>query len=154
MYTQILAVTRDQFGEVEIKFLYMKNMKCLLLLSFFFISGSLFSQAELTIENNSMRMMTIKVMRAYGASSSLFKQVDIAPNSSKTVYFNSGGTYFTKTKAVLSGKDPIYQKGQRFEVTNDRTGYSILTLTFTIKESQVPQTSGGAKISKSEFDND
>lgn len=132
----------------------MKSQKLILVICLFLLSARAFSQAELTIENNSMRMMTIKVMRAYGASSSLFKQVDIAPNSSRTVYFNSGGTYFTKTKAVLSGKDPIYQKGQRFEVTNDRTGYSILTLTFTIKESQVPQTSGGAKISKSEFDND
>ncbi len=142
----ILVVKKNEF--------IMKSQKLILVICLFLLSARAFSQAELTIENNSMRMMTIKVMRAYGASSSLFKQVDIAPNSSRTVYFNSGGTYFTKTKAVLSGKDPIYQKGQKFEVTNDRTGYSILTLTFTIKESQVPQTSRGAKISKSEFDND
>jgi hypothetical protein len=132
----------------------MKNQKLILFFCLFLLSGALFSQAELTIENNSMRLMTVKVMRAYGNSSSLFKQVEIAPNSSRTIYFSSGGTYFTKTKASLSGKDPIYQKGQKFQVTNDRTGYSVLTLTFSIRESQVPQVSGGSKISKSEFDND
>jgi hypothetical protein len=42
--------------------------------------------------------------------------------------------------------------GQPFEVTNNTSGYSVMTLTFSIKESSVPQATGGKQISKSEFD--
>ncbi|HUN01351.1 MAG TPA: hypothetical protein PLS00_00740, partial [Niabella sp.] len=60
--------------------------------------------------------------------------VSISSYESKTIYFSQSGYYFTKTKAVLRGKDPVYQKGQPFKVTNDDTGYSVMTLTFSIKE--------------------
>ncbi len=60
--------------------------------------------------------------------------------------------YLKKTKAVLQEKDPVYRKGQPFEVTNNSSGYSVMTLTFSIKESSVPQATGGKQISKSEFD--
>jgi peptidoglycan hydrolase-like amidase len=82
----------------------------------------------------------------------LHETLSIGPNASETVYFSNSGNYFTKTKAVLKGKDPIYRKGQPFFVTNDMTGYSVLTLTFSITESSVPKASGGRAISKGEFD--
>ena len=53
---------------------------------------------------------------------------------------------------MLKGKDPVYQKGRPFQVTNDENGYSVLTLTFSIRESTVPQVAGGKQISKLEFD--
>ena len=110
------------------------------------------AQASLTIENNSKRSMTVKVMQGYSGKGTLHETVTIAAYSNETVYFSNSGYYFTKTKAVLQGKSPVYRKGQAFEVTNDATGYSVLTLTFSIKESSVPQATGGKQISKSEFD--
>lgn len=116
--------------------------------------GSANAQARLTIENNSQRTMTVKVMKGYSGKGTLHKTVTISSYDSKTIYFYESGYYFTKTKAVLNGKEPIYQKGQPFQVTNDETGYSVMTLTFTIKESAVPQVTGGKRISKAEFDQD
>ena len=94
--------------------------------------------------------MTVKVMKGT-RKGHLHKTVSISAHGSETIYFNSSGTYFTKTMAVAQGRDPIYKKGKFFSVTNDDTGYSILTLTFTIRESAIPQSSGQT-ISKSEFD--
>jgi hypothetical protein len=127
--------------------------KQILIISFVMLLTSIVSaQASLTIENNSKRSMTVKVMQGYSGKGTLHETVTIAAYSNETVYFSNSGYYFTKTKAVLQGKSPVYRKGQAFEVTNDATGYSVLTLTFSIKESSVPQATGGKQISKSEFD--
>jgi hypothetical protein len=117
-----------------------------------FAPTDLSAQARLTIENNSGRNMTVKIMAGTGESASLHEMVTISPYGESTVYFSRTGYYFTKTKAVVNGKEPVYQKGQPFHVTNDDTGYSVMTITFTIKESAVPQVSGGKQISKQEFD--
>jgi len=106
----------------------------------------------LTIENKSMRSMTVKVMQGSSGKGSLHETVTIAAYSNETVYFSNSGYYFTKTKATLKGRDPVYRRGQPFEVTNNSSGYSVLTLTFSIKESSVPQVTGGRQISKSEFE--
>ena len=113
---------------------------------------ALSAQARLTIENNSMRSMTVKVMKGYSGRGSLHEIITIGAYSSGTVYFYDGGYYFTKTKASLRGKDPVYRKGQPFNVTNDETGYSVMTLTFSIKESTTPLATGGKGITQSEFD--
>lgn len=128
-------------------------MKFLLIIIFSLSSLVLSAQARLTIENNSLRQMTVKVMKGYG-DGHLYKTVIISPNSSSTVYFEHSGYYFTKTKAILGNKEPVYQKGQPFSVTNNSTGYSVMTLTFSITESTNPQVMGGQRISKSEFDKD
>ena len=109
-------------------------------------------QASLTIQNYSQRFMTVKVMRTVQGVSSLHETVTISAHNSTTVYFEKTGYYFTKTKAVLSKKNPVYQKGKPFHVTNDDTGYSEITLTFSIEESNIPQVTGGKQISKAEFD--
>jgi hypothetical protein len=129
----------------------MKN-KILIIAFLSFVSNTLSAQARLTIENNSMRSMTVKVMQGYSGKGTLHETVTISAYSSETVYFSNSGYYFTKTKAVLKGKEPVYRKGQPFEVTNNSSGYSVMTLTFSIKESSVPQATGGRQISKSEFD--
>ncbi len=128
---------------------FKKNIFALLFLLFSF---ALNAQARLTIENNSMRTMTVKVMQGTDNDASLHEIVTIQANSSEKIYFSKSGYYFTKSKAVLNEKIPVYRKGQPFMVTNDDRGYSILTLTFTINESTTPQASGGKAISKSEFD--
>jgi len=116
------------------------------------LSLSAFGQANLTIQNNSIRSMTVKIMKGSNNKGTLHQIVSIGAHCSATVNFSNTGYYFTKTKAVLVGKIAIYQKGKPFHVVNDDTGYSVLKLTFTIKESTVPQVSGGELISKSEFD--
>jgi hypothetical protein len=119
---------------------------CIALLITFITNG----QARLTIVNNSTRYMTVKVMRGAGKGS-LHETVYIPGYASETVYFSSSGTYFTKSKAVLAQREPVYKKGKAFRVTNDESGYSVLTLTFTIKESAVLESTGQS-ISKTEFD--
>ena len=97
--------------------------------------------------------MTVKIMKGYG-DGSLYKTMTISSYSTKNVYFSSTDVYYTKTKAELYGKEPVYEKGEHFRVVNDDTGYSVITLEFSIKESNVPQVIGGKRISKSEFDKD
>lgn len=116
------------------------------------VSFAVKAQASLTIENNSMRSMTVKVMKGYNGKGTIHETVTVSAYGSETVFFSESGYYFTKTKAVLKGKDPVYRKGQPFEVTNNSSGYSVMTLTFSIKESAVPQATGGKSISKTEFD--
>ena len=118
-----------------------------------FALSNMNAQARLTIENNSQRQMKVKIMKK-GSVSSLFEVIDISSYKSYTVYFHESGTYFTKTKATIKGKDPICKKSQNFKVVNDETSYSILTLTFTIKESKTPISSGGQTISNMEFEKD
>jgi hypothetical protein len=128
-------------------------MKSILIPIFLFlITIEVKAQARLTIENNSMRTMTVKVMEGYNGKGTLHETVTIGPYGSETVYFSNSGYYFTKTKAVIKGKDPVYRKGKSFSVKNDETGYSVMTLTFSIKESTIPQATGGKAISKQEFD--
>mgnify|MGYP001616774951 CR=1 FL=1 len=127
---------------MKIKFLSF----CVCLLMAFVTNG----QARLKIINNSTRHITIKVMKGSGKGT-LHEMVEVSAYNSYTVYFSASGTYFTKSKAVLAKKVPIYKKGKTFRVTNDESGYSILTLTYTIKESAIPESTGQT-ISKSEFD--
>ncbi len=130
-----------------------KAIKTTLILAFVMLNSfAVNAQARLTIENNSQRSMTVKVMSGYSGKGRLHETAVISANGSETIYFSESGYYFTKTKAVLKGKEPVYQKGQPFQVTNNSSGYSVLTLTFTIRETTVPQVLGGKQISKSEFE--
>jgi hypothetical protein len=129
---------------------YSINLKIIFLFCILFSSFS-FSQATLKVENNSGRSMMLKVMEVDGGDGTLYQEIYIAPYGSKTVEFSYSGRFFTKTKATLAGKEPVYEKGKTFEVVNDSRGYSVMTLTFSIKESSVPVTSG-KKISKGEFE--
>ena len=122
------------------------------LIFLYFSISTLFAQANLTIVNNSGREMTVKIMKGDSYYNQLHEKVYVSAWGSTVVYFNESGNYFTKSKAVLAGKNPIFRKGKPFYVTNDDTGYSILTLTFSIKESKIPAASGGVSISKQEFD--
>ena len=118
----------------------------------FFFSAFTLAQAILAIVNNSMLTMTVKVMSGSNNYVSVHERVTIAANSKSTVYFSQSGRYFTKSRKALSERDPIYRKGKYFNVVNDNTGYSEMILTFSIKESSLPQASGGVQISKQEFD--
>lgn len=130
----------------------MKYILYLSLVVFVTTSFKTNNQASLTIKNNSGRTMFLKVMKGNYSVNDLHETVQISAYDNATVYFGQSGNYFTKTKATLKGKDPIYQRGQIFNVTNDYSGYSVMTITFSITESSTPQVTGGKQISKSEFD--
>lgn len=59
-----------------------------------------------------------------------------------------------KTKATYPNKKPVYKKGDPFKVYVGSDGYSVLTISFTIKESALPDSMGGKQISESEFESD
>ncbi len=124
--------------------------KIVILIFFMLTSISSFAQARLTIINRSMREMAVKIMQGPGKGS-LYETVHIGPNGQETVKFYGSGSFYTKSKATLFKKDPVYKKGKYFRVISDDTGYSVLTLTFTIKESAVPESTGQT-ISRAEFD--
>ena len=126
-------------------------MKYILIVFLSFLSFISLGQATLEIQNNSGRTMRLKVMELDGGDGTLFKEVSIGAYQNNIIEFYSSGRYFTKTKATLYGKEPVYEKGKAFEVVNDSRGHSVMTLTFSIRESSVPVTSG-KKISKGEFD--
>lgn len=131
------------------------NMKAnILTILFSILALTLSAQARLTIENNSQRTMTVKIMKGNHQDADVHETVTIPAHGSTLVYFYHSGYYFTKTKAVLAGKETVYQKGQPFEVINDDTGYSVMTLTFSITETTVPQVLGGKRITKTEYDQD
>lgn len=68
-------------------------------------------------------------------------------------HFAQTGNFFLKTAASLAGKTTIYKKGDPFEVYVGRDGYSVLTITFAIKENAVYDfMDDGEQISKDEFD--
>ena len=116
------------------------------------VSASAQAQARLTIVNQSQRDLTVKVMKMDDTEDTLHGRMTVPPMSSRTTSFSATGTYFTKTMAIIAGRDPIYQKGQPFRVYVGSGGYSILTLTFTIIESAVPQLTDGRPISRDEFE--
>lgn len=109
------------------------------------------SNAELHIENNSNREMTVKVMNLYGGKYSTFY---IAPWSSATEYFSRTGNFYLKTKATLKDRDPVCEKGEPFEVYVGTDGVSILTITYSITESENFNPLNGDSITLSEFEND
>lgn len=78
------------------------------------IVNTLRTQASLTIESNSMRSMTIKVMKEYNGKGTLHEAMTISAYTNNTVYFFNSDYYFTKTRKVLRGKEPIYRYGQTF----------------------------------------
>jgi hypothetical protein len=112
------------------------------------------AQARLTVVNQSQRQMTVKVMKISINGESLLGITTVASLGMQTIYFSESGDYFLKTMAVLSGRDPVFQKGMPFRVYNGRDGYSVMTVTLSITESAVPQVLGGKEISKQEFDRD
>lgn len=118
------------------------------------VAGAAHAQARLVIENQSARQMTVKVMQTSDSADWLHQTTDVGPFGTRTVYFAETGVYFLKTMAVLAGREPVYQKGETFAVYNGSDGYSVITVTFTIRESAVPQLLGGEEISKQEFERD
>lgn len=112
-------------------------------------------RAELHLVNNSARNLTIKVMQKNSPSTdTLYSILSVTPFGRATEYFAQTGNYYLKTAASLQEKEIIYEKGNPFQVYVGTDGYSVLTITFSITESNVSDPLKGRRISKSEFDRD
>lgn len=107
------------------------------------------AQARLTVSNWSDRTLYIKVMKQGGG---YHGSMTVEPYGNTSTTFSETGDYYLKTKAIWQGRNPIYKKGEAFNVYNGSAGYSILTLTIEIQESSSYNPTDGATISKSEFD--
>jgi len=90
---------------------------------FFFLLLSAYSAyaylhpAELRIKNTSQRHLTVKIMKqTSGNRGNKYTTVNISKQSNKTININKTGNYYLKTKAAISGKDPVYKKGDPFKV--------------------------------------
>ncbi|WP_250630044.1 hypothetical protein [Rhodoflexus caldus] len=125
----------------------------------FFLLGSLLTisiaqaqSAELRIKNTSDRMLTVKVMNSNNGR--LFKKFIVYPRASYTEYFATTGSFFLKTKAEYPGREPVYEKGNPFRVYVGTDGYSVLTITYAIQESNVANPLEGKSISRQEFERD
>lgn len=128
--------------------------KIVLFFALLWINSTLFAYlhpAELRIVNDSQRQFTVKVMKETGEK---YATVSIDSNSSKTIEIDQTGNYYLKTKAVYPGKRPIFKKGDPFKVYVGSDGYSVLTITFSIKETALPDPMSGEQISETEFEKD
>jgi hypothetical protein len=105
-------------------------------------------QARLHFVNQSSRQMEVKVMEE---GDGLYITFTVEPWGRHTCYFPQTGQYYLKTKASLAGRDPLYKKGDYFRVYVGNDGYSEITVTYSITESNI-NISSGKTISKSEFD--
>lgn len=117
---------------------------------------SLAAQAELHIHNNSGRTLTVKIMKLesrFSTIDNLYSVLTVAPYQRATEYFSNTGYYYLKTKATKSGTEPMYSKGDAFEVYVGNDGYSVLTITYDIAESAINPLDG-KQISRAEFEKD
>ncbi len=132
-----------------------------ILLSFFFLflltnlANSYLHPAELHIKNTSQRHLIVKVMKQTSENSAeKYAIVRINSQNSETLNIKKTGYYYLKTKAVLTGRDPVYKKGDPFKAYVGSDGYSVLTITFSMQESSMVNPLSGKHISKADFDND
>ena len=81
-----------------------------------------FARATITFDNQSGQLALVKVV---GPSS---RQVSVPNNQRRTVKV-VGGSYYILTRYGSKKEDYTYSKGDRFNVTQTRTRYSIITIT-------------------------
>jgi hypothetical protein len=128
----------------------MKKNLILFLLLFAITNIAAAQSAELHIHNKSGRSMTVKIMNKY--TNRLHKTLELSPYEQSTTYFGITGEFYCKTEARMYGREPIYEKGNAFEVYVGSDGYSVLTITFSVSEGSSANILTGNRISKSEFD--
>jgi hypothetical protein len=54
--------------------------------------------------------MILKIMEVDGGDGTLYEEVTVFVYGNRIVNFYNSVRYFTKTKAMLVGKDPVYDK--------------------------------------------
>lgn len=77
------------------------------------LSNVVSAQARLTIENNSQRQMTVKVMRGINKGR-LHKKVQIPPYGEEIIYFSKSGQYFCKNKSCIYGEETNMSQRKTF----------------------------------------
>ncbi len=129
-------------------------LEAALLISLLLITTDSFARyhpAELRIQNNSERQLTLKVMTGEGKKHAT---THVGSNSVKTIDIYRSGSYYLKIKATYPKRKPVFKKGIPFRVRVGKDGYSVLTISYSIKESALPNPMSGEQISESEFEKD
>jgi hypothetical protein len=125
------------------------------ILASFVLANALLHPAELRLENESQRKLTVKVMKKIPNDGSKRYTIDsVMAKSSKTIYIHETGDYYLKTKAELSGKETLYKRGNPFEVYVGDDGYTVMTVTFNINEDSLPDPLSGEMITQSDYEAD
>ena len=91
-------------------------------------------------------------MKGSGGKGVFTDSIVIASNSTDTILISKPGAYFLKTKAIMEGKDTIFQKGRAFQMYIGVRGASEITMTFTIKEDKSRDASEGVLINRREYE--
>lgn len=131
----------------------MKKILFITLPLLLFTLATIGQRAELHLVNNSARNLAIKIMQKNGlAADTLYSNLSILPNGRATEYFSKTGYYYLKIEASLKDKESVYTKGNPFQAYIGTDGYSVLTITYSITESNAPNVLDGRRISKSEFE--
>src|SRR5438046_7486651 len=86
------------------------------------IAQSQTARATITFDNQSGQLALVKVMVPSN------RQVTVPNNQRRTVKV-VGGSYYILTRYGAKKEDYTYSKGDRFNVTQTRTRYSIITIT-------------------------
>ena len=124
----------------------LKSIKISIFTLFLFNSLLGIGQARINIVNNSERQLKVKIMHKSGGT---YATLTVGAYETETEYFQETGNYYLKTKGSLRGKKAVCKKGNPFKVYNGTDGYSVLTITYSIRGGVSDE---GRGISEEEFD--
>lgn len=135
-----------------------KTIRLVALISLICVVSLVYAQphpAELRIDNKTTRNMEIKVMKEIGNKAVKVSDDSVSAGTKKTIFISDTGDYYLKVKAVYPGREPAYSKGNPFKCYVGSDRYSVLTVSYSMKESesQLDPLSGN-KINKSDFEKD
>lgn len=102
--------------------------------------------ASLKISNSSNYYLTVKVMRSNGGG--VYTVVSIPARSSRTIFFDRSGTFYTKLKAE-KGYETLYKQDSSFHIQCDSNGYTEANMTFYVSSYG---SSAGKSISRNEWE--
>ncbi len=106
---------------------------------------------DLEIQNDSKRVLTVKVMHKNGnGRHSLFQ---IKPGTMEKATFTDTLEYYLKVKAELEGQKTMYWKDGDYQPYDGSKGFIITTIQFDIDEGSQSEAPG-ASISEDEFERD
>lgn len=106
---------------------------------------------DLEIQNDSKRVLTVKVMHKNGnGRHSLFQ---IKPGTMEKATFTDTLEYYLKVKAELDGQKTMYWRDGDYQPYDGSKGFIITTIQFDIDEGSQSEAPG-ASISEDEFERD
>lgn len=113
--------------------------------------------AVLVIQNNSQKIMKVKIMTIQNGAVEKYREVQISPNSEVEEMIYQQGDYFLKTMAYSPEDDelPIFSKGEPFHAELSNLGIYTYKVVYTVKTTRGKiRSDRGLQITKKEFEKD